>query len=63
VLALIKDASVPREAESLEGLQDIVGSAWRFAWRIDVFDANEPLAACLPGVQEAGHCCDQRTEV
>src|SRR5690606_4717076 len=52
-LALIEDGTVPGEIEGLERSQDLVCGARHLARRIDVLDADEPLAAGLSSVQEA----------
>jgi hypothetical protein len=44
-------------------VQDRRSGARDFPWRIEVFDAQQPLATMMPGIQVATDCCDERAEV
>src|SRR5688500_6882398 len=51
------------QPERLEGPQDLVGGAWAFAGRIDVFDANQPAPPVRARVQKAADGRDQGAEM
>ena len=62
-LALVEHRSVPVQIESLEGAENVVAGARHRSRRIYVFDADEPLPACLSGMQIARDRSRQRAEM
>src|SRR5690606_32399578 len=61
--ALAQHLAVPFGLEGLERSQNVVGRARHLARRVDVLDADEPLAAGLAGVNEARRRGAERAEV
>src|SRR5688572_25683348 len=62
-LALPDYGLIPMEAECGERCDDLIGAAGHFAWRIEIFDSQQPLAAGAPCVEIAGSRRDERPEV
>jgi hypothetical protein len=62
-LALSDYGPGPLEAECGERRDDLVGAAWNFARRIEIFDSQQPVAAGVPRVEITGSRCDERPEV
>ena len=62
-LALIYDITVPVEAESLQGAQDSLRAAGYDPGRIEILDADEPLAAVMACVEIASGCRQKRAEM
>ena len=61
--ALVEHRQVGLHAKSLQLSEYARGAAGYLAWRVDVFDAHQPAPAVAPGLQVAGDCGQQRTEM
>lgn len=61
--ALENDGLVRFQAEGLQCLDLLPGGARNFPRRVDVFDANQPVSAGVPGEQPTAQGGGQRAEV
>lgn len=53
-MALVKYGAIPVEPMGFQLPENGCRSAGLFSWRIDIFDADEPLATLGSGVEKAG---------
>jgi hypothetical protein len=60
---LAQDGLSPLEAERVQRRENVIGAARRFSGRIEIFDADQPLAAGVARAEVAADRGDQRTEV
>lgn len=61
--ALVKNRPVPLEAEFFETLQNCVRRSGLHAWKIEIFNANDPCAMMAARVKIARRRRDERSEV
>jgi hypothetical protein len=62
-VALVDDRAVPFEAVALQCFQDAFDCARLLSGRVDILDANQPVATALACLQIAGGCSQQGTEM
>ena len=61
--ALIDDRAIPLEAVNLKQAQDFVGMGLAAAWLVQVFHAQQPLAAVPACIEITAHGGNQRAEM
>ena len=50
-IALKQHVSIPTQPKSLKRVENVFGRPWDFPWRIQIFNAYQPLALVRPRIE------------